>query len=116
MTFCPGVKVNVGLVGIADTRITSGTECITARQLTVFEREGQSLFIMTSVRRSLRDKAVTYFEEVFDEQPEPFDRLFKAVNAFATQVRRVAEEDKEALAAAGLFFDMNVFIGGERSH
>ena len=35
MTFCLGMKVSQGLVGIADTRITSGTECITSRKVTV---------------------------------------------------------------------------------
>ena len=33
MTFCLGMKVEKGLVGIADTRITSGAECITRASL-----------------------------------------------------------------------------------
>ena len=33
MTFCLGVSVEEGLVGIADTRITSGNEVITARKI-----------------------------------------------------------------------------------
>ena len=47
MTFCLGMKVESGLVGIADTRITSGSECITARKLSVFHHAGHPLFVMT---------------------------------------------------------------------
>ena len=31
MTFCLGIRVNDGLVALADTRITSGNEVIVAR-------------------------------------------------------------------------------------
>ena len=48
MTFCLGMKVAGGLVGIADTRVTSGTEVITARKVSVHEHSGQTFFLMTS--------------------------------------------------------------------
>jgi putative proteasome-type protease len=115
MTFCLGMKVKEGLVGIADTRVTSGSECIVAHKLSVFQKENQSLFVMTSGLRSLRDKTLTYFEEEFEARATSYDRLFKAVNAFSAQLRRVAEEDQSALAAAGLFFNMNALIGGQMS-
>ncbi len=115
MTFCLGMKVKDGLVGIADTRVTSGSECIVARKLSVFRQDNQSLFVMTSGLRSLRDKTLTYFEEEFDAHAPTYDRLFKAVNAFSAQLRRVANEDKDALTGAGLFFNMNALIGGQMS-
>jgi len=59
MTFCVGMKVQDGLVGIADTRITTGTEYITARKLTIHQHGKHSIFIMTSGLRSVRDKALT---------------------------------------------------------
>ena len=37
MTFCLGINVQEGLIGIADTRITSGNECLTARKVSVYE-------------------------------------------------------------------------------
>jgi putative proteasome-type protease len=115
MTFCLGMKVKDGLVGIADTRVTSGSECIVARKISVFQQDNQSLFVMTSGLRSLRDKTLTYFEEEFDAHAASYDRLFKAVNAFAGQLRRVADEDKDALTGAGLYFNMNALIGGQMS-
>ena len=89
MTFCVAMKVEGGLVGIADTRITSRNEYITARKVSVHQHGRHSMFLMTSGLRSVRDKALTYFEETLQENDETFDKLYKAVNAFAEQVRRV---------------------------
>ena len=113
MTFCLGMKVEEGLVGIADTRVLSGSEVILARKVSVYQEPGQAMFLMTSGLRSLRDKIVTYFEDAVAQQPEPFDRLFKAVNLFTAQVKRVAKEDKESLEESGLRFEFNALIGGQ---
>ncbi len=48
MTFCLGINVHEGLVGIADTRVLSGSECITARKVTVYQENDQTMFVMTS--------------------------------------------------------------------
>ena len=113
MTFCIGMKVRDGLVAMADTRVTSGAEWISARKVIVIEREHHSMFIMTSGLRSARDKALTYFNEVLEESDESFDKLYKAVNALAAQVRRVSSEDKAALNEAGYDFNLNCIIGGQ---
>ncbi|MEX0777635.1 MAG: hypothetical protein WD042_18165 [Phycisphaeraceae bacterium] len=113
MTFCIAMKVRDGLVGIADTRVTTGAECITARKVTVHEHGRHCLFLMTSGLRSVRDKALTYFEETLAEGDKNFDKMYKAVNAFAQQVRRVAKEDKEALAESGMGFNLYSLVGGQ---
>ena len=81
MTFCLGMKVSDGLVGIADTRVTSGSECITARKVTTYQGDRWSMFLMTSGLRSVRDKALTYFDDLMDspDHVQP-DHLFKVVN------------------------------------
>ncbi len=71
------------------------------------------MFLMTSGLRSVRDKAVTYFDEAIGDSDQTFDKLFKAVNVFAAQVRRVAEEDKATLDKAGLLFDLHALVGGQ---
>ncbi|MSR56389.1 MAG: peptidase [Planctomycetaceae bacterium] len=116
MTFCLAVKVQEGLVGIADTRITSGAECITARKVSVHTHGQHSLFLMTSGLRSVRDKVVTYFEEALESNTGEYDRLYKAVNALAAQVRRAAAEDKEALEASNLSFNLHALVGGQMEH
>lgn len=116
MTFCLGMNLEEGLVGIADTRITSGSECITARKVSTFEINKHPFFIMTSGLRSVRDKSMIYFEEALDEAGEGFNRLFQVVNAYATQIRRVAAEDKPALTDSGLHFNMHALVGGQLDH
>ena len=113
MTFCLAMKVESGLVGIADTRVTTGSEHITARKVSIHQHGRHSMFLMTSGLRSARDKALTYFEETIEQNDEAFDKLYKAVNAFAQQVRRVAEEDKDALEESGLRFNLYAIVGGQ---
>ncbi len=111
MTYCLGIKVKEGLVAIADTLITSGTETITKKKVFTEQKDKFSLFIMTSGLRSVRDKAVVYFREQLENQE--FNKLYKAVNAFGQQVKRVADEDKASLEKAGFKFDLNTIIGGQ---
>jgi len=114
MTFCLAMKVQDGLVGIADTRVTSGKECMTAKKVTIHQNSGRhSAFIMTSGLRSLRDKAVTYFHEVIDTQDQSFNKLYKMVNAFGEQVKRVAAEDRKSLEEHGLHFNLYALVGGQ---
>ena len=113
MTFCLGVKVAKGLVAIADTRITSGTEVSTNKKVFVHQIGNHSLFIMTAGLRSIRDKAVTYFKEILEEKDHQFDRMYKAVNAYGDQIKRVSHEDKMSLTEAGLPFDLSTVIGGQ---
>jgi putative proteasome-type protease len=107
------MKVREGLVGIADTRVISGNENISARKINVYEIDGRSVFIMASGLRSVRDKAVAYFEEALSRYEEPFDRLFKVANAFADQIRRAADEDFTSLERGGLSFNIYCLMGGK---
>lgn len=112
MTYCLAIKVKEGLVAIADTRITSGTDTTVKKKLYVDQKERHSIFIMTSGLRSVRDKAIIYFRELVEEGAE-FNKLYKAVNAFGQQVRRVSEEDKVSLEKAGFKFNLTTIIGGQ---
>jgi putative proteasome-type protease len=113
MTFCLGIRVRDGLVGLADTRVTSGNEVIVARKVSTFHQEKRAVFIMTSGLRSVRDKVVTYFDDAWSKPDPSLDRLFKVVNMFASQVRKVAEEDRQALERSGLQFNIHALIGGQ---
>lgn len=113
MTYCLGIKVKKGFVGIADTRITSGNQTTRAKKVFTINKERHSYFIMTSGLRSVRDKAITYFKEIVEESDDMFNKLYKAVNAFAEQVKRVAHEDRESLKEAGLNFNLYAIVGGQ---
>jgi putative proteasome-type protease len=112
MTYCLGIKVKDGLVAIADTRITSGKNTSVKKKVHIEQHDHSSFFIMTSGLRSARDKAVVYFQELV-EQGAVFNKLFKAVNAFGEQIKRVADEDKKAIEVSGLKFNLNTIIGGQ---
>src|SRR5438067_13080964 len=111
MTFCLGISVEEGLVGIADTRVLSGNECLVAKKIATYEGPGFSFFIMTSGLRSLRDKILLCFEEAYARQTQVRDRLHKVVNLYSAQVRRVAEEDGPALKEADFRFNIHS-LGG----
>src|SRR6266480_3669789 len=113
MTFCLGISVEEGLVGIADTRVLSGNECLVAKKTATYQGPGFSFFVMNSGLRSLRDKILLYFEESFARETTIRDRLYKVVNLYAQQVRRAAEEDHGALARADLKFNPHALIGGQ---
>jgi putative proteasome-type protease len=113
MTFCLGISTNDGLVGIADTRLLSGNECLVARKIASYSGPGFSFFIMTSGLRSLRDKVLLHFDENFARETAVRDRLYKTVKLYAAGVRRAAEEDGEALSRSELRFNIHSLIGGQ---
>ncbi len=115
MTFCLGITVEDGLVGIADTRVLSGSESLVAKKVATYQGPGFSFFIMSSGLRSLRDKALLYFEEVYTRQIASRDRLFKIVNLYASEVRRLAEEEGPSLRQADFNFNIYSLIGGQMS-
>ena len=55
MTFCAAIKIQDGLIGVSDTRITSGSVRTTARKVTIHQHGKHSMFLMTSGLRSVRD-------------------------------------------------------------
>lgn len=113
MTFCLGIKTKNGLVGLSDTRITSGSETTTSKKVFTINKRKHSFFIMTSGLRSVRDKAITYFSEVIDRKDDSFSKLYQAVNEFGNQVKIVASEDKTFLEEAGFNFNLFSIIGGQ---
>lgn len=113
MTFCLAIKVEQGLVAIADTRVTSGAEHITARKVTMYQNSRYPLFVMTSGLRAARDKALTYYDELLEDGTSHFDKLYKAVNALGQQIRRVVKEDHDSLVASGLEFNLYSLVGGQ---
>lgn len=115
MTFCIGIKVREGVVAVADTRISAGSQMQMARKITVIEDGFDQMIVMTSGLRSLRDKVLTYFEKALREREIGFDNLYQAVNLLAGQLRKVAAEDKAMLADAGLTFDLHCLVGGKLS-
>lgn len=113
VTFCLGMRTHEGLVGIADTLITSGNELTLGRKLTCINHGKGRLFLLTSGLRSVRDKTITYFEEHLLNIDTPYNRMFKVINAYARKIREVAKEDKIFLKESGLQFNIHSLVGGQ---
>ncbi len=115
MTFCVGIKVNDGIVALADTRIVRENEQVNKQKLAEFQHAGQSLFTMTSGLRSVRDKTLTYVDEKLRTDAITCDRLYQFVNLVGEQLRRVKSEDGPSLAATNHNFNLHAIIGGRLS-
>lgn len=113
MTFCLGMKCTEGLIALADTRITSGTETSTAKKIWVHQDERASFFVLTSGLRSVRDKALTYLRERLEDEGANLRRLHNAANILSEEIRRTRTEDQRWLEAEGLHFDLHCIIGGQ---
>lgn len=113
MTFCLGMKTHDGLVALADTRLTSGSQMDAAKKVTLHEHSGKRVFVMTSGLRSVRDKALTYLDVELANGSVQLGRLYEFANLFAAQLRRVADEDGDALNRSGLHIDLHALIGGQ---
>ena len=100
-------------MGIADTRVSSGRESLTAKKVASYQGPGFSFFIMNSGLRSLRDKLLLYFEDAFTKQTTARERLYKVVDLYAAQVRRLFQEEGKALLESDLRFNVHALIGGQ---
>jgi len=112
MTFCVGIQVQEGIVALADTRIVRGDEKLNKNKLAPLLHSNASLFTMTSGLRSIRDKTLTYLDDQLASHNQPHDRLYKLVNAFSDQLRRVKTEDESSLVAGNYRFNLHAIIGG----
>ncbi|MEZ5007010.1 MAG: hypothetical protein R2728_08670 [Chitinophagales bacterium] len=113
MTYCLAFKLKTGIVGFADTRITSGTETTNAKKLYTNSKTGQSIFLMTSGLRSIRDKSLTYFKEVLEDGTSEFKKFYEIANLLGEQLKRVADEDRKSIEKAGLSFNLHTIVGGQ---
>lgn len=113
MTYCLAICVREGLVCLADGRITSGNQVSVARKATLHGPDGADVLIMTSGLRSLRDKTLALLDRRLRRQrPHGFTCMLDAVEAYAACLRRTAEEDRAALEAGRLTFNLNAIVAG----
>ena len=115
MTFCIGIKVRQGLLALADTRIVKGEEHLTKSKLSFSSNGEGRWWLVTSGLRSIRDKAVAYFEREISEHTQASDRLLELANCFGQQLRRVRSEDGSSLSASNLSFNLHAIMGGQLS-
>lgn len=122
MTYCVGLLVDEGLVMVADTRTNAGLDDVsTYRKLHVYDRTpGRVMAIATAGNLSMTQSVLALLAEGLDN-PDTGARetlacvpsLFRAVNLVGRAVRKVREEEHEALKAAGVGFSTTLLFGGQ---
>ena len=114
MTYCLAIRVQEGLVCLADGRITSGNQVSAAPKASFHGPGAQQFIVMTSGLRSLRDKTLAYLDrEVRRQHADGFPQLLDAVDVYARCLRRTAEEDRDALESSSLRFNLHAIIAGQ---
>ncbi|MDR3517825.1 MAG: peptidase [Azospirillaceae bacterium] len=113
MTYCLGIKIRDGLIGLADGRITSGSQLSAARKVTVLGDGAHRFFIMNSGLRSVRDKTLAYLRRDMSKRDDGYSTMLDALGAFTESLRRVAAEDREALESSNLSFNLHAIIAGQ---
>jgi len=113
MTFCLGIRVEEGLLGLSDTRVTAGHEYIKAKKMCTYSLPEGKFFFMSSGLRSVRDKVVTYFNHYLEERDDQYDNLYQVANALSDLIKRISKEDKEFLEANGTSFTAHLLLGGK---
>lgn len=112
MTYCVAIKVDEGLVALADGRITAGTQVSSARKIALIGDGPEQVLVMTSGLRSLRDKTLAYLKRGIAKRGGAHESLVDLAQDYAACLRRVREEDEAALAASELGFNLHTIVGG----
>lgn len=114
MTYCLAIKVNEGLVCLADGRITAGTQLTTARKVEFIGPTEAPVLTMTSGLRSLRDKTLAYMKrEMRKMDGKSYPSMLDSVDAYCKALRRVSDEDGEDLERSKLKFNLHAIVAGK---
>ena len=113
MTYCLGIRVREGLIALADGRVTSGSQMAAARKMITLG-EGRHRFLHHDLGPAQRARQGSRLPEAGagGARSEGFTSMLDAAGAFSRCLRRVWEEDGEALAASDLQFNLHAIIGG----
>jgi putative proteasome-type protease len=116
MTYCVALRLNAGLVFLADSRTNAGVDQIgTFRKMTVFERPGERCMVLLTsgnlgVTQSVRQLLI---------EPADGPSVWNAANMHdaaalvGDAVRRVHRRDAEAMKNQGIEFTCTLIFGGQ---
>jgi putative proteasome-type protease len=117
MTYCVAMRLNDGLVFLADSRTNAGVDQIsTFRKMTVFERPGERLLVMLSAGNlAITQGVLQLVREAADPAASVWraKSLFDAARIVGEAVRTVHQHDGAALKDSGIEFNCSFLIGGQ---
>jgi putative proteasome-type protease len=119
MTYCVAMRLDQGLVFLADSRTNAGVDQInTFRKLTVFERPGDRMIVLMSAGNLAISQAVRQALAEPDDPEAP--NIWTAASMIEVarlvgdgRCARVHERDAEALARFAIDFNASFIVGGQ---
>ena len=119
MTYCLALRLDEGLVFLADTRTNAGVDNVsTYRKLHLFRPTPDRLFVIEAAgslatTQEVLDRVRRDLGDGTDESLATVDHLFEAALYLGRLSREVAGEHREALAASGADGTATFILGGQ---
>ena len=123
MTYCLGIRLNAGMVFLSDSRTNAGMDQIsTFRKMIIYEKPGDRFMVMLSagnlsVSQAVRELLQTErLEQGSGEEPLTIwnaRSMFDVARVLGSTVRRVFNDDGDALEKAGVEFNPALILGGQ---
>ena len=122
MTYCVGIRLDAGLVFLSDSRTSAGVDQISIfRKMIVYERPGDRFMVLLSagnlsISQSVRE--ILQVEKIRNGDGPPITiwnatSMFDAARVLGRAIRRIFEQDNDALHAAGIDFNAGMIFGGQ---
>jgi len=118
MTYCVGMRLDAGLVFLADSRTNAGVDQVgTFRKLSVFENPGERMMVMMtsgnlSISQAVRQIVASHVDAdgtTIWNAPD----MYAAARIVGAAVRTVHREQAAQLAEHGVEFNIGIVFGGQ---
>ena len=118
MTYCVAMRLDEGLVFLADSRTNAGVDHVsTYRKMTVYERAGERVIVLMTSGNLASGQAVRQI--IAETRDDDGISIWNATSMFTVArivgdaVRKVRARDAAALEDAGIEFTMSIVVGGQ---
>lgn len=118
MTYCVGMRLDAGLVFLADSRTNAGVDQVgTFRKLSVFENPGERMMVMMtsgnlSISQAVRQIVASHVDAdgtTIWNAPD----MYAAARIVGAAVRTVHRQEAAQLAEHGVDFNIGIVFGGQ---
>ena len=118
MTYCVGMRLDAGLVFLADSRTNAGVDQVgTFRKLSVFENPGDRMMVMMtagnlSISQAVRQTVSAWVSEngtTIWNAPD----MYEAARIVGEAVRAIYRQESSRLAEHGVDFNISIVFGGQ---
>jgi len=118
MTYCVAIRLDAGIVFLADSRTNAGVDQIsTFRKMTVFENPGERVLVLLTAGNLAVTQAVTQIlsERIGPEHVSVWTAttMVEATRIIGDAVREVYHRDAAALGEFGIDFNAKFIFGGQ---